>query len=148
MANPFAIEFEENLPGFVIPGTATATVTEVGGTAPIYCIKTSQKWGVNVTWQTGGPLTPFMAGDFLVTVYLEKMGGGEIGILPGSTLPVPLVAEDPHTYNASLTFDADSVPAGAYKVAVTVTMHGPAPGFVPGPVAGVGEGPLLQFYKA
>lgn len=146
MANPFSIEFEENLPGFVIPGTATATVTEVGGTAPIFCIKTSQAWGVNVTWQTGGPLTPFMAGDFHVTVYLEKMGSGESTDLPA--LSVPLVAVDPHTYNASLSFAAGSVPDGAYKVAVTVTMHGPAPGFVPGPVAGVGDGPLLQFYTA
>lgn len=147
MANPFDIVFEEDLPGFVIPGTATATVTEVGGTAPIYCIKTSQPWGVNVTWQTGGPLTPFMAGDFLVTVYLEKMGGGEFGALPALP-PVPLVAVDPHTYNATLSVPAGSVPEGAYKIAVTVTMHGPAPGFVPGPVAGVGDGPLLQFYNA
>jgi hypothetical protein len=146
MANPFAIDFEENLPGFVIPGTATATVTEVGGTTPIYCIKTSQAWGVNVTWQTGGALTPFMAGDFHVTVYLEKMGSGESADLP--SLSVPLVAVDPHTYNASLSFAAGVVPDGAYKVAVTVTMHGPAPGFVPGPVAGVGDGPLLQFYTA
>ena len=32
--------------------------------------------------------------------------------------------------------------------AVTVTMRGPAPGFVPGPIGGVGDGPLLQFYNA
>ena len=27
-------------------------------------------------------------------------------------------------------------------------MRGPAPGFVPGPIGGVGDGPLLQFYNA
>ncbi|MEN9398239.1 MAG: hypothetical protein RLZ81_2769 [Pseudomonadota bacterium] len=153
MANPFAIEFEEGFIPFSIPATAQALVTEVPVGMPFppnpnpnNCIRTSQGWGVQVKWDTSGPLGNFLAGDWVVTVYLEKMGSGEFAdLLP---LSVPLVATDPHSYSVNLPFGPGSVGPGAYKIAVTVTMRGPAPGNVPGPIAGVGDGPLLQFYDA
>lgn len=152
MANPFAIDFEEGFPVFNIPATATATVTEVGPGGvfpatpnPIACIRRNQNWGVQVTWSTSGSMGWFMGGQWVVTVYLEQMGTGEISMLSGSTVSTPLVAADPYTYTVNLAFPpASAPPAGAYKIAVTVTMQGP--GGVPGPVAGTGEGPLLQFY--
>lgn len=155
MANPFAIEFEEGFIPFSIPATAQALVTEVPVGMPFppnpnpnNCIRTSQGWGVQVKWDTAGPLGSFLAGDWVVTVYLEKMGTGEASALAGDFIVTPLVATDPHSYSVNLTFAPESVEPGAYKIAVTVTMRGPAPGNVPGPIAGVGDGPLLQFYKA
>ena len=154
MANPFPIILEEGLPDFVIPDTAHATVVELTSPGtfpaspnPIDRIRSTQAWGVRTTWQTGGPLSSFLAGEWVVTVYLERMGGGEFS-LPGNVKTEALVATDPRTYVVDMAFAAGTVPAGAYKIAVTVTMRGPAPGFVPGPIGGVGDGPLLQFYNA
>lgn len=156
MANPFAIEFEEGFPVFNIPATATATVTEVGpggvfpaSLNPISCIRRNQNWGVQVTWSTSGSMGWFMGGEWVVQVYLEQMGTGEVSMLSGSPQKTPLVAADPYTYTVNLPFNPansalDPLAPGAYKIAVTVTMQGP--GGVPGPVAGTGEGPLLQFY--
>jgi len=102
---------------------------------------------VQVKWSTNGPLSPLLAGSWEVTVYMDRMGGAPF-TLPGNVQSTALVATSPANYTVNFAFPAGAVPAGAYRMAITITMRGPAPGFVPGPVGGVGDGPLLQFYSA
>ncbi len=156
MANPFPIVFEESLPAFVIASTAQATITELTSPPPMpfppvltpaSSIRSDQPWGVRVEWQTSGSLSSLLAGDWEVTVYIDRMGGAPF-TLPGNVQTTPLVALNPANYTVDFTFPAGAVPAGAYRMAITVTMRGPAPGHVPGPIGGIGDGPLLQFYSA
>lgn len=154
MANPFTVIVEEGLPLFDVAPTAVATVSELpsGGPFPpvlnpVHSIRSDQTWGVQVKWATHGPLSPLLAGSWEVTVYMDRMGGGSFA-LPGNVQSTALVATSPANYTVNFTFPAGVVPAGAYRMAITITMRGPGPGFVPGPVGGVGDGPLLQFYNA
>lgn len=151
MANPFIISIEEGLPLFgVVAPVATATVTELPGTGvfpaslnPVHSIRSDQAWGVRVQWSTGGALGPLLSGNWNVTVYLDRMAGGAHTPVVQSK---PVQSTDPAHYVVDIPFAAGAVPAGAYRMAVTITMTGPTG--VPAPIGGVGDGPLLQFYDA
>jgi len=152
MANPFTIIVEDGLPLFDVAPSATATVFELPATGPfpavvtpVHSIGPTQGWGVRVRWSTSGALSPLLAGDWVVTLYMDRMGGGPFSV-PGSQQTTPLIAATPQAYEVDFSFPAGAIPAGAYRLAVTITMRGPAPGHVPGPLGGVGDGPLLQFY--
>lgn len=154
MANPFPIAFEEGLPSFEIPSAAEATVFELPGggpfpasPVPVNSIRSDQPWGLRVAWTTQGALSPLLAGTWEVTVYLDRLGSGPFSV-PGNVQTTALLATNPAGYTVDFGFAAGLVPAGAYRMAVTVTMRGPAPGLVPGPIGGIGDGPLLQFYNA
>ena len=150
MSNPFPLVLEENLPFFNLTG-GTCTVYEGAAPAPfpdvtpapINNIRTDQPWGMAVTWTTSGVLNHLLAGNWILTCYMEQMGGAEFS-LPGNTYTVPFVSA-PHTYNHVFHYSPGTCPPGAYRVVMTAAMAGPA-GYR-GPVAAVGEGPLLQFYK-
>lgn len=151
MANPFTVSIEEGLPLFgVIAPVATATVTELAGTGPfpaslnpVHSIRSDQAWGVRVQWSTGGALGPLLSGTWNVTVYLDRMSGGAH---PPVVQTAPVSPTNPATYTVDIPFAAGAVSAGAYRIAVTITMTGPSG--VPAPLGGVGDGPLLQFYNA
>lgn len=139
---------EELLPWFGWPN-AQCTVYEGGpGGPPTSVIRTNQPWGIHFEWETAGALNFLMSGTWHLTAQLEKMGVEEFDLLaaaPGvDPKNVPFVSE-PHTYSEWLVFPANIVSAGVYRLIVTITMDGP--GGVPGPIAGYGDGGLLQFYK-
>ena len=148
--NPFHLDFEEILPLFsVAPSENTvfegpAPVPFPDATpVPVTSIRIDQQWGVRFKWETQGNLNWLMAGTWELTVYLERMGGGEFN-LPGGTKNIAFVSA-PNTYTEDLTFPAGSVPEGAYRIVTTVTMKGPS-GFR-GPIGAIGDGPVIQFYK-
>ena len=150
MANPFPLEFEELLHHFAVTGgqctvyegPAPAPFPDVTPT-PISSIRTDQSWGVAVEWTTTGPLNHLMHGDWELICYLEQMGVGEFA-LPGNTNIVSFVPA-PNPYSHVFSFGPGTVPAGAYRIVLTVTMMGHS-GYR-GPIAAIGEGPVIQFYQ-
>ena len=142
----FAIDFEEDLPGFVIPGSGFATFVEAatpGSTpAPARSIRNDQAWRVDVTFQTGGPMSCLIEGSWDITVYLEGYGAQAPELQ--KCINVPFNRGNPGTQGATLNWAAGEVPAGAYRTAVTVTMRSPSG--CPVACAGVGDSALLQFY--
>ena len=150
MANPFPLEFEEILNHFFVV-QAQCTLFEGPAPAPfpdntpdpLSNIRLDQAWGVTFEWRTLGALNFLMAGDWELTVYLERMGGGEF-TLPNNSQSVAFVSA-PNTYAEVIDFPAGAVvDEGAYRVVTTVNLRGPT-GFQ-GPIAAVGEGPIANFY--
>jgi hypothetical protein len=98
---------------------------------------------VRFQWQTQGALNYLMSGRWELVVYLEQMGGSEF-TLPNGTRYQAFVSA-PNLYSHDASFPAGVVPEGAYRIVTTVTLMGP--GGFRGPVAGVGDGPVVHFYK-
>lgn len=142
MPNPFELEIEEDISNFDIVN-AKATLFEVGGVSPTTIIRTNQDWRVQFEWKVDGSLNHIMAGNWILEVLLEKMGGGEFD-LANNTKNVPFVSE-PHVYNGFIEFPADSVAKGKYKIIAAITFEGPTGH--PGPIALTGEGPLVTFFE-
>jgi hypothetical protein len=130
---------EEMLPWFSIQGECD--VYEVPSWNPATVIRTDQDWGVKFHWKTTGGLNHLLAGKFCLQVLLEKYGPQE-----GPTIPVKECQFEsrPFEYNETIQVPAGLVRAGVYKLVAVLTMKGPLG--VPGPVAGMAEGPLLNFY--
>lgn len=130
---------EELLPWFGIKGKCD--VYEVPTMNPTSIIRTDQDWGVKFNWKTDGGLNHLLAGRFQLQVLLEKMGPGEGPAIPAKQIQFQ---SHPHEYNETISVPAGLVQSGAYKLVATLTMRGP--GGVPGPIAGIAEGPVIQFY--
>jgi hypothetical protein len=109
-------------------------------------IRTGQDWRVLIEWTTTGTMSHAMAGNWDLQVFLEKMGVGEFKLMDNPI--VEPFQSLPATYSRMIPFVAHSVsvPAGLYKVAVSLTMKGSLA--VPCPIAAVAEGPVLQFYDS
>jgi hypothetical protein len=142
MANPFNLEIEEDISNFDIMN-AKATLFEVGGVSPTTIIRTNQDWKVEFDWETGGSQNYMTAGNWILEVLLEKMGGGEFE-LANNTKSEPFVSE-PHAYHGFMEFPAGSVDPGKYRIIAAITFAGPTG--VPGPIALTGEGPLVTFFQ-
>jgi len=142
MANPFELEIEEEINNFDIL-EPKATLFEEGGVSPTTIIRTNQDWRVQFEWKVDGSLNHIMAGNWILEVLLEKMGGGEFD-LANNTKNVPFVSE-PHVYNGFIEFPAGSVDKGKYKIIAAITFEGPTGH--PGPIALTGEGPLVTFFE-
>ncbi|RMG27420.1 MAG: hypothetical protein D6730_07240 [Bacteroidetes bacterium] len=150
------LTFEELLPFFQIQGGATVCLTENlaapgPGTGfppatPTNIIKTSQGWSVAFQWETLGALTNLMAGQFQLNLFLEEMGSGEYALPAAfSTATVNFVSA-PNVYNQVMNIPANQVPAGVYKLVVSLTFKGPLG--VPGPIAAFSEVGMIQFYDS
>jgi len=153
---PMTLTFEEMMPFFKISGTASIfegpmpphpdTIDPTDGTRTI---RTGQDWWALIQWTATGWMNLAIDGTWNLQVFLEKMGIGEFQLMNAPRV-VPFVSANPHTYTVDIPFVAQSisVPAGLYKVAVSLTMRGPTPTQAPLPIAAVAEGPVLQFYDA
>lgn len=142
-----SMKFEELLPLFSLSGTCeTLEHNPPGtGTVPAQIIRTDQAWDVLFKWSTTGSLPYLMSGKWLLRVLLEEMGQGESGLAPQySQVEVPFVSA-PYNYTRYIHIPAGQVKPGVYKVVATITMVGPSN--VPGPIAGFGEGDMVQFYN-
>ena len=147
---PLALEFdyEEMVPLFNITGNASIfegappMPTEISPTDGLRNCRTDQSWFMHVEWRTTGFLNHLMAGKWYLRVFLEEMGIGEFKLMDN---PVQVNFEsEPHSYHHDIVFSAGTVPAGIYKPTLSLTMKGPLE--VPGPIAAVAEGPVIQFY--
>jgi hypothetical protein len=137
----------ESFPGLVTSGNATVYEITPPTFAPATIIRRNQAWKVTFDWQTSGVAALFLAGQWKLEIYLEKMGPDEFGLPAGlSTATVPAVATAAlHSYAKDIVIPANVVPEGLYKLVVSITHQNP--GGSPTPMAGFAEGSLLQFYN-
>lgn len=154
MSFPIQFSAEEMYPYFKISGSAsfhegtypgpTDTVDPSNG---LRNIKVGQDWFVLIQWDQVGSLVHGLSGTWYVQVFFEKMGPGEVNVMPVAK-PVPFTNDNPGKYVVDVPFIGDSlnVKPGLYKVAVSLTLKGPSG--IPLPVAAVAEGPVIQFYEA
>jgi hypothetical protein len=142
--------FEINTPllGGSLTGSINAYVTQPSSVNPITIIEADKDFEVHINWELSGTLTPFIAGNWRVHVFLESIGNAPELNLPVVPVIIPLkLISGPVSYSATVVVPAntvkpvDSVP---YKLVATVTFHSVLDR--PGPMAGFVEGPLLQFY--
>ena len=126
-------------------GVYKPTDDPVDPTEGVRNIQTGQDWYVLIHWDQIGRLIHCMAGTWYVQVYFEKMGAGEVNLMP-SPREVKFKNENPGHYLVDVPFYHTSVNVkpGLYKVAVSLTFRGPAGEAVP--IAAVAEGPVIQFY--
>jgi hypothetical protein len=140
MSNPFPLAIQENLPFFSLKGQCTLWESDPTQ-PPATIIATSESWGVKFDWQSIGALNHIIAGNWKLTVYLDMMGPGTSPTLPSAT--VAFVSQ-PNNYTKTLTFQPGSVPEGLYRLTTSVVLQGPGG---PGPIAMMGDGPLIEFYQ-
>jgi len=143
------LRFEEIVPWFSIDGSVTLAEgpsTEAfpeGMVARI--VQSDQPVKVSFRWRAAGLLVPFLAGTWKATVFFEKMGGEEFS-LPSNSVQTPFVGANPHDYALQLDIAPNTLPAGVYKVVVSLNFC--APDGTPGPVAAFTELGMVQVYKA
>ena len=139
--------------GAALTGTGTVVVADpaAGAYAPATIIQRDHAWEIQVDWKINGSAAHTMAGNWLVSAFLESIGRGYEG-QAGSTVVVPVSDATPaftRSYSATINVPpANTVPnfrAGAYELTVLVNYEN---GGVPGEIAGVEELPIMQFYDA
>ncbi len=156
MAN---LNFEVNLNGLFQVQNGAVMLTElpdagagyfppVGPFDPLasnMIVQTDQPLLVRFNWHVRGALALMMAGTWECAVYLEELGPGEY---PNNHVQqTPLVARFDHTYNVAVSIPPIAK-AGLYKVAVAVSLIGPAPSNVALPVSALAEIGMLRTYDA
>ncbi len=144
--------FQSTLPQglFDVTMSAAAIVKEVGGMPPATIIRTDQAWSVEVEWDVTGIQTGWIAGQWHLHIYLEKLGpGDDLVITDPNEVDIPLIPQPyPETvhYHYHPDVKPGAVPEGEYKLVVSLT-YTDATGHL-GEMSGFWEGPMLQFYKA
>ena len=133
---------------FITNGTFSLTEGPFGPFKPTpnsqELIQTDQNANVNIKFQVGGLLVPFLAGKWKGEVFLEKMGGDEYtGPALSNTIPY-----NPANINYSLDVNipAGSIDEGIYRVVVCLTLESLTG--APGPVAAFGDLGILKYYEA
>ncbi len=139
------MKFEELLPLFSLNGTCEVLEHTLPGGAPTQIIRTDQAWDVRFRWATIGALNYVLSGRWQLRVLLEEIGIGETGLPPAYSFAEVNFVSAPNAYERILHIPAGVVKAGVYKLVATITMVGPSN--VPGPIAGFGEGEMLQFFN-
>ena len=137
---------EEMMPFFGIKGhvhlyEGVSTEGFPGG-APVRIMQTDQACYLGFHWNTLGDLNYLMAGKWVLNVFFEKLGPGD-----GPTIPPVNVSfiSEPRTYWSTISVPPNTVDAGTYHVAVTLTMRGPAGH--PAPIAAYADLGVIQFYE-
>ena len=157
----FEIEF---LP--YLTGTIGAKVWEIGE-SPSHIIDIHDPWCVEVSWTLNGPLQRFICGTWAVDVYMESIGKGPEFELPDDDLEnIPM--NEKGEYSVTINIPADFIKTHVehwwedykishqgkgepetdivYKMVCTVTYRDQYGR--PGPIAGLVDMPMLQFYMA
>ncbi len=110
-------------------------------------VQTDQSVVVRSRWRVRGGLAAIIEGSWRVQVFLEQFGGGEATPGEYSTTLTHVQSLD-NTYDVQVTIPANAIGEGFYRLAVAITMRGPAPAELPLPVAGFDEIGMLQYYTA
>src|SRR6266487_5791932 len=84
-----SLNFDSIDPGNVhLDGEVSVTVFDKDLT-PNHVLEQDLPWSIKADWYIEGPIAPAIGGDWLVTAYLESMGGGFEGQV-GSAIHVPV----------------------------------------------------------
>jgi hypothetical protein len=119
-------------------GHVHATLVHDPGTAPSTIVKANTPFSVHTSWGIDGSAVPLIAGDFHITAYFERYGGGaepEFGPLDVPVTSVPLVGNSRH-YTRDIAVPT-GLPAGAYELIVLITYTDTTG--APGPIAGFSD---------
>ncbi len=144
--------FEINRPlNTGLAGDIAAYVTEADGVDPTTIIDTNTDFKVHINWFVEGALTPFVCGNWCVSLFLESIGDGPELRLPAEPVEVPLHPQPGRNeYEAWILIPAGTIApehcSVPYKLVSTVTYR--TVKGRPGPMAGFVEGPVLQFYDS
>ncbi|MCL6512748.1 MAG: hypothetical protein K6U78_18935 [Anaerolineae bacterium] len=131
-------------------------IAEQDTPVPTNHIRTTQNWRVNVKWEMRGALAAFLVDEFRLRAFLESIGpGAELALPIGGPLVVNTMAGPlsfpggvaTRTYTADINVPAGTVPPGVYKLVTTLQLHDDAPPGAPYPIAGMVEGPFLNFFN-
>lgn len=119
-------------------------------------IRTSENWGVSVSWEMNGAAANLFFLDperWHIRLKLESIGIGADYDLPvGTPLKINYSAGTQfganvrQWNNVNLSVPAGTVQAGVYKMALTIQLHDPLPAETARPVVGFIEGMLVNFY--
>ena len=116
---------------------------------PTNHIRTTQDWGVQVDWDTFGPLAGFWSAEFHLQAFVEGMGtAAEMDsppVVEDTLVAGSLVGPGHRKYRKKIEFAAGSLPAGVYKVVVLVQMYqaGGAPAY---PIVASVDLPLVTLF--
>lgn len=121
-------------------------------------IRTTQNWGVKVSWEMSGAAANFfllMGENWHVRLQLESIGTeAEYNLPPGSPLVVSYASGIPITptvrrwSDINLDVPAGTVAAGVYKMTLTVQLADPTTPPIPRAMVAFSEGTLIQLYDA
>jgi hypothetical protein len=120
---------------------------------PNTVLEIQDQWMVRAHWWIQGPIVPFMAGTWHVSVIVESMGKAGEKTLKTVDVPFTPPVGNPRHYLVDIPIpsyltEPDPEKAitedGVYQLVVVITYT--TPGGQVGRMAGFNEGPLLQFY--
>ena len=149
----FPMDHEELMPAFGVHCNCDVLeVTPAGGPGAVtstQIIRTDQDFRITFDWETSGWLNYLIAGKWVLSVFVEKIGEDD------ASIPSPLGRKErkserqPYHYECSdsrnwIDVPAGTVSAGVYKLVTTMTFEGNS-GYR-APIALFGEGQMLQFY--
>lgn len=127
-------------------GHVDATIIHDPGLPPTTIIKASTPFTIHTSWGIAGAAVPLIAGDFHVTAYFERYGGGaepEFGPVNVPVTSAPLVGNT-REYVTHVAVPA-GLPAGAYELIVLITYTDTVG--APGPIAGFSDQEvIIQVY--
>lgn len=127
-----------------INGHVHATIVHDPGLPPSTIVKANTPFTVHIDWGIDGSAVPLIAGNFHVSAYFERFGGGpepEFG-----PVNVPVISGGPGPVKHYTTHVAvpAGLPAGAYELVVLITYTDTAG--VPGPMAGYSDPIVIQVF--
>jgi hypothetical protein len=142
-------KWEIALPDPVLTGGISCEVYEAGkNVEPTCIIQIDQPWGVKVHWFIEGPLKKFICGEWCVTLHFESVGeGDEFNLKWKKEIPLDPCADGKYWLDFKVEPGTITTKhcSALYKVVASVTYRNCGK---PGPMAGLCEGPLIQFYEA
>ena len=139
-------ELEIELPGYLGHGTISATAYEPGE-PPTHVFDIHDDVNVDVEWSIPPYLNRLICGTWECDVYLESIGAGREYEVEGPFVPVN---QANNAYKATILIPHDTVVPDKgetdipYKMVVTVNFKNTLG--KPGPIAGLVELPMVQFY--
>lgn len=126
------------------------------GEAPSRIIDIKDDLLIDIKWGTYGSLVPYLCGYWCVQVFLECYGNCGVDFVKTAPL-IPLNPCGDGTYSATVTVPAGTIPVPSgscscvCKFVCTVTYLTTCTdsngNYKPGAIAGMVEGPILQFYN-
>jgi hypothetical protein len=123
-------------------GSVQPTVIVDPGALPTTIVKANTPFRVRTSWEIHGTAVPLIAGDFHLTAYFERFGGGsepEFGPVNVPVTSAPLVGNQ-RNYTTDILIPA-GLPAGAYELMVLVTYTDTTS--TPGPIAGFPDNEVI-----
>lgn len=150
--------FESLLPLMLTGTLSDITVYEDSPVNISNIIRTTQNWGVQISWEMNGASAHFfalMGEKWLVRMQLESIGSGsEFRLPPSGPLEVDYSAGTVITptlrrwQNINLDVPAGTVPPGVYKMSLTVQLASATTPRTPRAMVAFSEGILIQIYEA